>query len=180
MVNQAINILQQGGIIAYPTEAVFGLGCDPFNEQAVKKLLTIKQRSVDKGLIILIPDITFLPHYTKNITDEILATLSGYWPGPYTFLLDANDNMPKWVTGNHRSIAIRVSQHPIASQLTIKYQQALISTSANISTEPPAKSYEEVETIFGDKIDLIIPGALGDLSKPTSIYDPRDGMKKIR
>ncbi len=167
----AVQILQQGGIVAYPTEAVYGLGCDPFNESAVKKLLALKQRDVRRGLILLIPNHEALSTYIENLSDPILNKLYAAWPGPVTFLLPARPSIPSWITGQFKSVAMRMTAHPIANQLTQEWGAPLVSTSANIANQIPAKTAAEVKAIFGDAIDYIIEGKVGDAQNPSKIID---------
>lgn len=176
MFEEAINILRTGGIIAYPTEAVYGLGSDPFNETAVHRLLAIKQRSVTKGLILLAHSWATISYLTLPIPKDKLSKALATWPGPTTWIFPANLNVvPAWIRGVHNSLAIRITAHPIAKSLCELFAAPIVSTSANIEGQVPARSYQEVQQIFDDKIDYIVEGKIGDLKKPTPIYDVLTG-----
>jgi len=165
----------QGSVIAYPTEAVFGLGCDPYNETAVMRLLALKQRPVSKGLILIAADFATLapliqdPNLAKE--PDILAS----WPGPSTWVFPASQLAPKWITGDFATIAVRVTAHPLARALCQHLSIPLVSTSANIATRPPARDVATLQKEFPTGLDLIIEGPLGTLGQPTTI---RDAMTK--
>ena len=173
------NVIQQGGVVAYPTEAVFGLGCDPDNQKAVERLLKIKQRSVEKGLILIASEFEQLSNYllplSQSLKDKVLAT----WPGPITWLLPTTSNTPQWITGQHSSVAVRVSSHPACQQLCKALGKPLVSTSANPSQQMPAKTIQMVSTYFQQDIDAIYDAPLGKNKSPTEIRDAISG-KKIR
>ena len=164
--------LQQGGVIAYPTEAVFGLGCDPLNEAAVMHLLDLKQRSVDKGLILIAADFSQVSPFLQPISPQQQAfTL----PSDTTWIFPAKDDAPKWLTGRFNSLAIRISQHEPVRQLCQQFASALVSTSANLSGEPPAKTTVEVVAQFDQRLAGIFDAPVGNLAKPTQIRDSLTG-----
>ncbi len=164
---QAANVLHQGGIVAYPTESCFGLGCDPTNESTVLRLLGLKERDVEKGLILIAADVEQLTAYVATFPRKALVT----WPGPYTWLLEATASAPAWITGSHPRIAVRVTSHPQAAALCRQAGISIVSTSANRGGESPAESAGEASRYFGDQIDYVLPGEIGKLEKPTPITD---------
>ena len=115
--DEARHLLNRGKIIAYPTEAVYGLGCDPFNQQAVEKILVLKQREASKGFILLIANWAQLTPLIKVIPERLLDAVRATWPGPVTWVFPKANIIPDWLSGNHSSIAIRMTAHPVASQL---------------------------------------------------------------
>lgn len=172
---QALRVLQNGGILAYPTEAVWGLGCDPYNEAAVRRLLELKRRPEHKGLILIASSEAQIEPLLKMLTAEQRAVLTASWPGPNTWLLpDPLGLVPAWVKGCHSGVAVRVSDHPLVKALCQAYDGPIISTSANVSAAPPAKTRLKVRTYFGQNIDYILPGELGGLERPTTIRDLSD------
>lgn len=171
----AAQVIRQGGIVAYATEYCFGLGCDPFNRDAVFCLLRLKRRSVKKGLIVLAADHEQLARYLQ----EIPASVSATWPGPHTWLLTARTKVPGWVRGRHTKIAARVTAHAQAQALCRTAGMAIISTSANRGGEVPARTYREVARRFGKGVDFILPGRVGTAPAPTPIRDAATG-KLIR
>lgn len=168
-------VIQQGGVIAYPTEAVFGLGCDPRNQQAVERLLEIKQRSMDKGLILIAAEFEQLSNYLIPLNSSLKNKVFATWPGPVTWLLPASSHTPNWITGKHSSIAVRISSHPACQQLCHAFAQPLISTSANPSQQLPAKTIQAVVGYFQDTVDAIFDAPIGEKAMPTEIRDGLSG-----
>lgn len=173
--SRTASVVHQGGVIAYPTEAVFGLGCDPLNASAVYRLLQIKQRPVEKGLILIASDIQQLSPYVVW-EDDWAQTVIDSWPGPHTWLLPARDDLPYWINGGLPSVACRVTAHPIASALCEAADMALISTSANRAGQPPAMSPLQVK-LRCPGVDRIVYGNLGGAQTTTSIRDARSGVR---
>ncbi len=167
--------VQSGGIIAYPTEAVFGLGCDPADPLAVARLLSIKRRPVEKGLILVAAEREQLNPWIQPLPAAQEARLKRSWPGPNTWLLPAAHNCPFWLTGIHSTLAVRVSAHPQVRALCKRLNGPLVSTSANVSNLKPARSTLEVQLRFAADIDYILPGSLGGASQPTPIRDMASG-----
>src|SRR4030065_73773 len=128
---RAARILKQGGIVAYATEYCFGLGCDPFNRNAVLRLLRLKRRPAKKGLIVLAADTGQLAPYATTLSASELAT----WPGPYTWLLPAPPGVPAWITGRHDKIALRVTAHAQAAGPCPAAGKGVCVTSANRAGE---------------------------------------------
>lgn len=163
--SQAVIILKQGGIIAYPTEAVFGLGCDPFNEKAVLKLLALKKRNVKKGLILIAATWEQVRHLTTANAPQNESD------APITWVFLASKHAPTWICGKHKTIALRLINHPIAKQLCLAFGGPIVSTSANIEGQIPARSKHDVLQQFPAGIDLIIDGATGGCKNPSEIRD---------
>lgn len=169
---QAVRCLREGGIIAYPTEAVYGLGCDPWNPDAVARLLELKQRPWQKGLILIAADFAQLQPLLQPLSAELQAQVLPSWPGPVTWLLPTHSAIPEWLRGQHSSLAVRVTAHPVAAALCRAWGGPLISTSANKAGKPPARSSLALRLPLGKRVDKIVPGQLGGLSRPTEIRDP--------
>lgn len=163
-----------GELLAYPTEAVFGLGCDPRNENAVKKLLDAKQRPQEKGLILLAADYSQLIPFVADakIPQDKRFSVFSHWPGPVTLLLPAAENVPEWLRGAHDKIAVRVTAHEPARQLCRALGSAIVSTSANISGQPALLDAAAVQSTFGDKVAWVMNAETGGASKPSRILDP--------
>jgi L-threonylcarbamoyladenylate synthase len=171
----AADWIGSGGIVAYPTEAVFGLGCDPADPLAVSRLLAIKQRAPDKGLILVAAYWSQLQSWLQPLPASLEHRLHHSWPGPVTWLVPAADDCPDWLTGTHATLAVRVSAHPLVRALCATWNGALVSTSANKSNRRPARSVLEVQLRFGSSIDYILPGPLGGRQQPTMIRDLASG-----
>lgn len=149
--------LHAGDVVAYPTEAVFGLGCDPDNQQAVEQLLRLKQRPIEKGLILIAASYQqLLPYIDDNaINEEQRLRMFSHWPGPVTFVVPASTAAPTWITGKFDSIAVRVTDHNTVKDLCNLFGKPLVSTSANLSGLPPAKTPQEVTAQFGRDFPVI-------------------------
>lgn len=169
----AASAVKAGGIIAYPTEAVFGLGCDPLNEQAVRRLLALKRRPAHKGLILIAAAFEQLSEFLQPLTLADHARLAATWPGPCTWLIPARPTTPYWLRGCHDTLAVRVTAHPLVVALCRACGHPLVSTSANLSGRPPARSALAVRRQLGLHIDYLLAGALGGALKPTEIRDLR-------
>lgn len=172
-----LQALNDGGVIAYPTEAVYGLGCDPDNEAAVMALLAIKQRPVEKGLILIAANYSQLLPYVddKAIPLEKRYQIFSSWPGHISWVLPASKTAPKWITGKFDSIAVRVSAHPVVQQLCLAYGKPLVSTSANLSGQPSITDIIELEQSLGGMLSAIMPGALGGATQPSQIRSALTG-----
>ena len=171
---QAVNILHQGGVIAYPTEAVYGLGCDPKNLSAVKKILDLKQRKKEKGLILVASNIEQFKNYILPLEKNIEKKLLNSWcekNAAVTWLVPAKETISVYLKGQFDSLAIRVSHHPTVKEICDKFGGAIVSTSANISTHEAARTAQEVKQTFDDKIDFIVEGETGTNAQPSKIYD---------
>lgn len=175
---KAAQEVRAGAVIAYPTEAVWGLGCDPWNEEAVDRLLAIKNRSVDKGLILVADNIRQFDFLFEDFPQEWIDRMSSTWPGPNTWLVPHQNLLPEWVTGVHDTVALRVSDHPQVRDLC-SMVGPLISTSANPQGRPAARTRLRVEQYFRGQIDLILGGQLGGRKNPSVIRDLATG-KVIR
>ena len=172
---QARHYIRTRAVIAYPTESVYGLGCDPLNPLAVQRLLQLKQRPAHKGLIIIASQPGQLLPYVDWRGDWIEKVLTR-WPGPYTWLLPALPHLPDWLQGHHQRIACRVTDHPIAAALCDTVGHAIISTSANRSGRSAARSACQVQQ-HCPGVDWILRGALGGLTHTTSIQDACTGER---
>jgi len=174
-IDRAAARIREGGIVAYPTEAVYGLGCDPTNEAAVRRLLALKQRPEGKGLILLAAHVEQLAPFIAPLTDALRARILPTWPGPVTWVVPVAAGTPRWLHGEHDSIAVRVTDHGVARRLCEAAGTALVSTSANRGDQPPARTADEVERALGADLDLILDAPTGGLDRPTEIRDARDG-----
>jgi L-threonylcarbamoyladenylate synthase len=174
-IDRAARIVRSGGVIAYPTEAVFGLGCLPDDERAVMRILAIKQRSWRKGLVLIGATLAQLERYAvlppEPRRSEILAT----WPGPVTWALTARPGAPRWISGGRDSVAVRLTAHPLARELCARAGSALVSTSANVSRRPPHRRILALRRDLGRALDCVLAGELGGLAQPTVIRDGRTG-----
>ncbi|MGE4535247.1 L-threonylcarbamoyladenylate synthase [Halomonas sp.] len=170
-IEHAVAALRRGGVIAYPTEAVWGLGCDPDDDAALTRLLRLKRRAPAKGVILVAGRIEQFGEWLEGLPLELHAPLAASWPGPNTWLVPDNGRSRALVRGDHDRVALRVSTHPLVAALCDAFGGPIVSTSANIASEPPAMSADEVRAIFGDGLDAIVEGELGGLERPSTIRD---------
>ncbi|MCC6202080.1 MAG: Sua5/YciO/YrdC/YwlC family protein [Gammaproteobacteria bacterium] len=166
--------VRSGGIIAYPTEGVFGIGCDPLQEAAVLRLLSLKQRDWRQGLIIIGAELDQLWCFIGSRDPNLLHRLKSSWPGPVTWLVPASPATPKWLTGGRTTIALRVPGHELARNLC-RCCGPLVSTSANLHARPPARTALGVRKNLGRMIDYLVPGEIGDRQGPSDIRDALTG-----
>ncbi len=172
---QAVRILHRGGLVAHPTEGVWGLACEPLNPQAVMRLLAAKQRSPDKGLILVAAHIDAVLPYLAPGNDAILQQAEATWPGPVTWLMPAAPNTPWWLRGTHENIAVRVTAHPLAALLCLAFGGALVSSSANVSGHPAACHSWQVRAQLGEWVDMNLAGDLQTPGQPSEIRDAATG-----
>jgi len=171
-------ILRQGGIIACPTEAVWGLSCDPNNENAVMRLLALKQRAIEKGLILVAANAKQLNGWIN--LDELpkprREAVLNSWPGPHTWAVPAAERAHPWLTGRHNTLAVRVSDHPLLQAVCLAWGGPLVSTSANYSTHAPARQYQDIDPALLQQIDAVLDGPIGHLLQPTPITVASSGQ----
>jgi L-threonylcarbamoyladenylate synthase len=170
-IKQAVRAIQRGGVIAYPTEAVYGLGCNPYDAQAVIRLLQIKQRDPSQGLILIGRQLSDFTDFIKPLDDEVKAKVMASWPGPYTWLLPASDACPFWLRGRHGSIAVRITAHPVCRELCRQSGLALVSTSANKHGHRPALNALQVRQRLGEELDYVLVGHTSGNRQPSEIRD---------
>jgi L-threonylcarbamoyladenylate synthase len=172
---QAVSALRRGGVIAYPTEAVWGLGADPWNQRACMRLLDLKRREWQKGLIVVAADAAQLEPFIDVPSKTVWKRAAVTWPGPNTWVFPCSARTPEWISGDQDSVAVRVSAHDTVRALCLAFGGALVSTSANPASRPPARSATQVRLYFRDELDALLPGTLGGMDKPTSIRDAMTG-----
>lgn len=179
MIPQAVAIIDGGGVIAYPTEYCFGLGCDPRNQQAVERIFAIKQRSEEQGLILIAAEQSQVDEFAdltaSPIQDEILES----WPGPVTWVLAAQNNVPTWIRGRHTSIAMRITAHSLCARICLEFGHAIVSTSANRHAQTALLTAQDVEREMGKEVDLVVHaeiGSAGSLDNSKKASTIRDGI----
>ena len=172
-IRQAARVAWRGGVIAYPTEAVYGIGCLPWSREAVERVLRLKRRPSGRGLILLaakLEQIEPLVDFSGIDRGRVLAA----WPGPVTWILPATPLAPDWVQGRGRSIAVRVTAFGPARDLCV-LTGPLVSSSANPAGKAPARSASRVRAYFSAGVDYVVPGTAGGGRSPSEIRDARDG-----
>ena len=171
--NRLYRYLKSGGVIVYPTESSFGIGCDPSNFMAVKKIMVIKKRTANKNFILISASIKNTKKYIQKLTEKELKKANKKWPGPHTWILRSHDNCPKWLKKNDK-VALRLPSFKPCLDLCASLGIAIISTSANISGKKTLKQYRDVCRLFYNK-SKIIKGRIGNRRKPSTIQDLQTG-----
>lgn len=164
-----------GGLVAYPTEAVWGLGCDPQDADAVARVIALKGRDPGKGLILVAAELAMLAPYLRGLHPRWIARMAATWPGPVTWLIPDNGRALPLVTGGQGTLAVRVTAHPVAAELSRTFGGAIVSTSANPQGLPAATRLREVKAYFGARVDRYTSGRVGLRRRPSEIRDLRTG-----
>ncbi|HET6604710.1 MAG TPA: Sua5/YciO/YrdC/YwlC family protein [Xanthomonadaceae bacterium] len=174
---QGAAALRRGGVIAYPTESVWGLGCDPFDAEAVQRLLQVKQRPADKGLILLAASYEQLAPLldTDALPRERWLAVLQTWPGPHTWIMPCLPQMPAWLRGAHEGLAVRVSAHPVAAALAGQFGGPIVSTSANRAGAAPPRTRQALDATLIGELDGVVDGETGGLDAPSRIRDALTG-----
>lgn len=174
---QGVKALKAGEVIAYPTEGVYGLGCDPFNQQAVLKLLALKQRPVEKGVILVAASFDQIQDLIawEAIPQVQQQSIQQSWPGAVTWVVPATEKVPSWITGGRKTVAVRLSAHPLVQQLSRGFGGAIVSTSANRSGQAPALNCQQVQQYF-PRVSCL-SGALRTPNQPSTIKDALSGQQ---
>ena len=172
----AAHVLRRQGVIAHPTEAVWGLACDRFSEQAVQRLLDLKGRPKEKGLILISSEREHFSSLLAPLSSELQQRFTVPQSRPTTWIVpDLERQIPSWIRGQHQGVAIRVSQHPIVRLLTDAFHGPIISTSANPAGKAPAMSLMDIRNYFAGRLDYVVDGKLGGADRPSRIIDLQTG-----
>lgn len=180
-VAEAAEYLKQGRVLAYPTEAVWGLGCDPFNQQAFLEILRLKQRPIEKGVILLAADVSQVDYLLHNLSPAMQQTVIESWTNrsaserAITWLLPADQHIPVWIKGEHSKVAVRVTTHPLCVALCTAFNGCIVSTSANPAGDTPATSLQQARQYFSDQLDYL-DGDLGLSQHASRIIDAETGI----
>ncbi len=176
-VKRAADIITGGGVIAYPTEAVYGLGCNPYDVQAVMRLLQIKQRNPKQGMILIGSLCQQFDNFIRPLDDATHEKILARWPGPVTWLLPASNDCPYWLRGEHSTVAVRVTAHELTRQLCRTCDLPLVSTSANKHGKPAARTALQVRQHLGSEVDMILNGSTSGNAEPSEIWDAHSDVR---
>lgn len=165
--------LESGGVIAYPTEGVWGLGCDPFNDQSLQDILSLKSRPWHKGLILVAGNISQFDFLLHDVSNEDRQKLEATWPGHNTWLVPHQNRVPHWIHGRHDTVALRVSTHPLIQEICSTFGGPIVSTSANPAGLPSARTAIRVRRYFkkyiADGSIHLMPGQIGKAEGASTI-----------
>lgn len=171
VIEESLRVLNEGGIVAYPTESFYALGVKATDEEAIERLFKLKERPFDKPLPVIAGDIKTLKSIVKEIPPKAEPLISRYWPGALTLIFEALDNIPDLLTGKTGKVAVRIPAEGFALYLVRKAGFPITATSANPSSMPPASSAKVVRDYFDDRIDLIVDGGETPGGLPSTIID---------
>lgn len=157
-IDLAVQCLQQGQIVAFPTETYYGLGVDPQNKSAVQALFNLKKRPVNKPLLLLVQDRAQLSGLVSAIPPELEPLMEKYWPGALTLIFPAHPSLNTIITAGTHTVGLRISPNKVAEKLVRRFAGAITATSANISGMSPAVTAQQVVDMFGNDIDYVLDG----------------------
>ena len=166
--------LKRGGLIAYPTESCFGLGCDPRNSRALKRLIRLKGRNAAKGMILIADHLKRLLPFIRPLRPAERTRVQSGWPGPVTWVVPAAATCSPLLTGGRGTLAVRVTAHPVAARLCRELGMALVSTSANKSGRRAAQTAAQCSRMFGAQV-RVIDGRIGTRRRPSTLIDLASG-----
>lgn len=174
LISRVVETLKQGGLIAYPTDTTYGIGCNIFNRRGVKNIYQIKQRDARKPFSFICADLSDAANYAR-VSNFAFKIMKRHLPGPYTFVLDATRVVPDSLTTRQKTVGIRIPADEIAMAIVRELGHPLVTTSANLTGETPLHDPEEIETTMGRMLDLVIDGGIrfGDPSTVISLIDDK-------
>jgi len=154
----ACAVLRAGGVVAFPTETYYGLAVDPFNQAALSRLFTLKGRSADKPVLLIVDNVSQLSSLVAETPSPFILLMEKFWPGPLTLVFPGAASLPEMLTGHRGTIGVRVSSHPVARQLVRAFGQPITATSANLSGYPAAIAASGVRDQLGPEVDAVLDG----------------------
>lgn len=175
----AVDAIQSGGIVAFPTETSYGLAVDPFSNEALSRLFQVKQRATTKALPVLVSSESQLSGLVKNVPDLYIPLIKKFWPGPLTLIFDGLAHLPKMLTGGRNEVAVRISSHPVAQHFVEAVSFPLTATSANVSGMEPALTARDVSDQLGDLVDCILTEDSGVAGSCSTIVGNDNGRIKL-
>ena len=171
LLQRAAEIINRGGVIAFPTETVYALGADAMNKRAVQRVFHLKKRMSGKPIAIFLPKLQDLKRFVKEITPSASKLIKELWPGPLTLIFKSRSDQMTYLTGKEGKLGVRVSSSKFVQSLLIEIRTPLTATSANLSGKPEPVSAEQVLSYFDGKIDLVINGGHSESATPSSVVD---------
>ncbi len=178
-IDKAARCIRRGGVVAFPTETYYGLAVDPFNGEAVEKLFRLKQRPPDRPVLLLLENLEQLYLLVSDFPEQYQPLIERYWPGPLTLVFPALQSMEKKITAGTGSVGVRISPHPIASQLVAAVGHPITATSANLSGQPPARNVGEIAAMFENAIDLVLDGGEAGTTLCSTVVGIKDSKIKV-
>jgi len=171
IIAEAVGVLGRGGIVVYPTETVYGIGCDPLDIHACERIRRLKKREAVKPFILIADSIETVERCAGRLDTRARTLAERFWPGPLTLVMPTEKELPDHLKGPSGGVAFRVSPHPTAAALSREFAYPVVSTSANTSGGNPVTSYEDALRLFGDRVDMVIGGVETPGNEPSTILD---------
>ncbi len=168
----AVEALRRGGVVAYPTETVYGLAVDPFSTEAIARLFTVKGREESNPILLIVSDRSQLPRVTAEVSHAARVYMDTFWPGPLSLLFPRNDHLPDAITAGANKVCVRCPDCAVARRLCEAFGGAITSTSANRSGEEAARSLQEIDL---PGVALALDGGRLPHGKPSTVFDPDTG-----
>ncbi|MFC1528534.1 L-threonylcarbamoyladenylate synthase [Candidatus Latescibacterota bacterium] len=178
-IDDAVTVLKNGGIVVYPTETVYGIGCDPLNRAAYERIHRLKKRNDDKQMLLLACSLSQVEQFAGRLADIPSRLAREFWPGPLTMVINTLSEIPEYLYGNSGGVAFRVTSHPVAASLANNSGYPITSTSANISGYPPVSNYEEALKMFGKEAEIVLENSIPFSGTPSTIIDLTSDEPKI-
>lgn len=172
---QSASVIRAGGLVAIPTETLYGLAVDPFDSDALERLFVLKKRSRSKPVLVLVDSIHNLELVAREIPELYQPLIKRFWPGPLTLIFPARYDLPTLLTGDDNTIGIRLSSNVVATEICHRAGGAITATSANISNQLPALNAEDIERILGPGLDLIVDDGGREPNLGSTIVKERGG-----
>jgi L-threonylcarbamoyladenylate synthase len=179
MIRSAAAILKKGGIIVYPTETVYGIGCDPLREEAVERIRRLKQRVSSKAMLLLADSLEMVENMAGSLDPLAHRLGEHFWPGPVTMILKSKKILPRYLYGSSGGVAFRVTSHRLAASIIHEFGRPIISTSANIAGQPPVVNFKQAQEEFGKNADIVIENPELLSGEPSAVIDITSGRIEI-
>ena len=177
LINKVVECLENGGVISYPTDTIYGIGCDIFNKKAVKKIYQLKQRDIRKPFSFICSDLSDITKYAQ-VSNFAFKIMKRHLPGPYTFVLDATRLVPELLMTKQKTVGIRIPENHIAEMVVEGLGRPLVTTSANISGEDALGDPYEIEEVMGKQLDMVVDGGIL-FSEPSTVISLIDDEIEI-
>ena len=175
----AVDVLHGDGIVAYPTDTLYGLAVDPRSDRAVKRLFSVKARDPGSAVTLIAADVTQAQEAGRFGTPE-MALARAFWPGPLTIVVPVSDTLSRWLTGDLRTVGVRVPAHPVARAIAVAFGWCITATSANLSGRPPAMTADEVAAALAERIDAVVDAGPAPGGPPSTIVEVAEGRPVLR
>jgi L-threonylcarbamoyladenylate synthase len=179
LIDLAVKSLQNGGVIGYPTETIYGIGCSAYDNEAVTRIYQLKGRDHSKAMIVIAADILQISELVKRIPETAEKLMDSFWPGPLTMVFEVSEKLKQYAIKRTKTIAVRIPANEICLSLLKSCDFPIVSTSANKSGMPVSTNVEQVSDSFGTELDLIIDGGPTPSSAPSTVVDVTKTPLKI-